>query len=142
MMEYYYPIEIHTAMTREEKIPHMVEWYAKVNFLLSTQNITRDDIITAVQECHDLRIRSGVEEVFGICLQKGIPIIICSAGLGNVIEEVIRQRIAKPDGTLGQTWDNVRVLSNTMLFDSEGEYCEFSDPLIHMYNKSLEDAPP
>lgn len=64
-----------------------------------------------------------------------------SAGLGNVIEEVIRQHIAQPDGTSGEPWPNVRVLSNTMLWDEDGNFVEFSEPLIHMYNKSLQDAP-
>lgn len=142
MMEYYYPIEIHPTMTREEKIPHMVEWYAKVNFLLAAQNLTRDDVVYAVANCLDFRIRQGVEEAFGILLEKGIPIIIVSAGLGNVIEEVVRQRIAKPGGQYGEEWPNVRVLSNTMIWDEDGQFSEFSEPLIHMYNKSLQDAPP
>jgi 5'-nucleotidase len=141
MMEHYYPIEISTTMTKEEKIPYMVEWYAKVNYLLGMQNLNRSDVVAAVAACTDFCIRDGVEEAFGILASKGIPIIIVSAGLGNVIEEVVRQRIARPGDAKGQTWENVRVLSNTMLWDDNGEFMEFSDPLIHMYNKSLQDAP-
>jgi len=141
MMEYYYPIEIDPSMSRESKIPHMVEWYAKVNYLLSTQDLTRDDVAEAVARCHDFQLRAGVEEVFSILAKKDIPVIIISAGLGNVIEEVIRQRIAQTNGTLGESWPNVRVLSNTMLWDEDGTFVEFSEPQIHMYNKSLQDAP-
>lgn len=142
MMEHYYPIEIHPTMTREEKIPHMIEWYEKVNFLLAAQNLDRGDVVDAVASCHDFRIRQGVEEAFGLLHERGIPVIIVSAGLGNVIEEVVRQRIAKPGGVVGEAWSNVRVLSNTMLWDEDGLFVEFSEPLIHMYNKSLQDAPP
>merc|ERR1719210_2928596 len=38
-------------------------------------------------------------------------------------------------------WPNVRVLSNTLQWDSDGCHVGFSEPLIHMYNKSLQDAP-
>jgi len=141
MMEYYYPIEIHPTMTKEEKIPHMMEWYAKVNVLLGSQGLAKADVVAAVAGCHDFRIREGVEKAFQILHEKNIPVIIVSAGLGNVIEEVVRQRIAKPGGVKGEEWHNVRVLSNTMIWDKEGNFSEFSEPLIHMYNKSLQDAP-
>lgn len=141
MMAYYYPIEIHPTMSREEKIPHMVEWYTKVNELLAAQKLTRDDVVSAVANCKDFAIRDGVVKAFQLALQKGIPIIVVSAGLGNIIEEVIRQRIPMPDGTTGKVWPNVRVLSNTLQWDEHGEFAGFSEPLIHMYNKSLQDAP-
>jgi len=151
MMEYYYPIEIHPTMTREEKIPYMVEWYTKVNFLLQDQNLTRADVAHAVKSCKSFKLRDGVEEAFGLAYTKGIPLIIVSAGLGNVIEEVIRQRIRMPVQTdvegganhdaSSNDWPNVRVLSNTILWDEDGHQCGFSEPLIHMYNKSLQDAP-
>jgi 5'-nucleotidase len=141
MMDYYYPIEISATMSAEEKIPHMVEWYTKVNFLLAAQELNRDDVVSAVAGCRNFRIRAGVTEAFQRLAAKNIPVIILSAGLGNVIEEVVRQRIPKNDGVYGETWPNVKVLSNTMLWDDEGEFMEFSMPLIHMFNKSLEDAP-
>merc|ERR1719331_480406 len=117
MMAYYYPIEIHPTMSREEKIPHMVEWYTKVNELLAAQNLTRDDVVSAVANCQNFAIRQGVDEAFQLAYQKGIPIIVVSAGLGNIIEEVIRQRICKALGTEGEACANVRFLSNTLQWD-------------------------
>jgi 5'-nucleotidase len=127
-------------MSREEKIPHMEDWYHKVNALLAQQELNRDDVVAAVAGCADFRIRAGVAEAFQHCHERGIPIIILSAGLGNVIEEVVRQHIPKVGGVYGEPWENVRVLSNTMLWDENGEFADFS-PLIHMFNKSLADAP-
>mmetsp|Transcript_115619 Transcript_115619/g.200739 ORF Transcript_115619/g.200739 Transcript_115619/m.200739 type:complete len:715 (-) Transcript_115619:123-2267(-) len=141
MMEKYYPIEIHPSMTREEKLPSIVEWYMLVNALLAAQNLTRDDVATAVAGCKNFRLRSGIEEVFGIASRRGIPIVILSAGLGNVIQEVILQMIRTPQGKTGESWPNVRVLGNTMQWDENGNHTGFSEPLIHMYNKSLQDAP-
>jgi 5'-nucleotidase len=141
MMAYYYPIEIHPTMSREEKIPYMVEWYTKVNSLLASQKLTRDDVVSAVANCQNFAIRPGIVEAFQLAHRRGIPIIVVSAGLGNIIEEVIRQRISKPLGTSGEAWPNVRVLSNTLQWDERGNFAGFSEPLIHMYNKSLQDAP-
>merc|ERR1711990_518421 len=140
-MDYYYPIEIDANMSREEKIPHMEDWYHRVNSLLAQQDLNRNDVVDAVAGCADFRIRAGVAEAFQHCHGRGIPIIILSAGLGNVIEEVVRQRIPKVGGVYGEPWENIRVLSNTMQWGEEGEFVDFSSPLIHMFNKSLADAP-
>jgi 5'-nucleotidase len=144
MMNHYYPIEIHPTMSNDDKIPHMIEWYTKVNELLLEQHLTRDDVAEAVRlarEKKKFRLRDGVEEVFQIAHERGIPIIILSAGLGNIIEEVVRQCIWEAKDMSGFPYDSVRVLSNTLLWDEEGNHREFSSPMIHMYNKSLSDAP-
>lgn len=106
-----------------------------------SQDLTRDDVVLAVEGCHDFRLRSGVEEVFQIAYKHGIPVVVLSAGLGNIIEEIIRQRIRKPSGEVGTPWKNVRVLSNTLLWNSNGHHQGFTEPLIHMFNKGLRDAP-
>jgi 5'-nucleotidase len=137
----YYPIEVDPNLTRDEKIPHMEKWYSHTNSCLGSQNITRGDMIKAVADCGQFRLRPGVQEAFQILHNKNIPVIILSAGVGNVIEEVVTQCIEKPNGCLGEAWSNVHVLSNNMLWGDEGQFVEFSEPLIHMFNKSLQDAP-
>jgi len=141
LMEKYYPIETDPHMSMAEKTPYMVEWYTMVNRLLLSQGLTRDDVASAVEQCMDFQLRKGVVEVFQLAHQAGIPVVVLSAGLGNIIEEVLRQRIPKPDGTTGTGWENVYVLSNTLLWDSRGEHIGFSEPIIHPFNKSLRDAP-
>jgi len=139
--DFYYPIEVDPNMPKSEKIPFMERWYTHTNACLASQNITRADMVGAVADCKDFLIREGVREAFQILHAKGIPVIFISAGVGNVIEEVVRQCIADADGPLSETWPNVRVLSNNMLWDKDGQFVDFSEPLIHMFNKSLEDAP-
>mmetsp|Transcript_30034 Transcript_30034/g.69979 ORF Transcript_30034/g.69979 Transcript_30034/m.69979 type:complete len:879 (-) Transcript_30034:22-2658(-) len=142
LMEKYYPIEIDPHMSKEEKTPHMVEWYSLVNHLLESQNLSRDDVRTAVCECQDFRLRSGVEELIALAANKGIPVVIVSAGLGNIIQEVVEQKIWPYTGQDRSPWLNMRVLSNNLQWDPAGNHTGFSEPLIHMYNKSLDDAPP
>lgn len=110
----------------------MIEWYSEVNALLSSQNLTRQDVIEAVANCQDFRLRPGLIEAFGLAYKTGIPIIVVSAGLGNIIEEVVRQNIPMPNGFTGKPGPNVRVLSNCMEWGKCGNHIGFSDPLIRL----------
>lgn len=52
LLRTYYPIEIDRNMTREEKIPYMVEWWEKSHRALVSQNLTREGniIVTGMGE--------------------------------------------------------------------------------------------
>jgi len=94
-----------------------------------------------VSDCMNFRLRTGVQELFQIAHSNNIPLVIVSAGHGNVIEEVIGQCIKKANGELGTPWNNVFVLSNSMVWSREGRHVGFSDPHLHMFNKDLRSAP-
>jgi len=140
LMDKYYPIETDPDMSNEEKTGYMVEWYSLVNALLEAQGILESDVAKAVAECKDFRLRSGVGELLRFAHSAGIPVIVLSAGLGNIIDEVLKQCIHKPSGAVGEAWENVRVFSNTMQWDKGGR-ARFSEPILHPYCKSLKDAP-
>lgn len=141
-MDKYHPIQTNTRMTKEEKVPYMEEWIQLVNQLLLAQGLTRGDVESAVRNCMDFRLRNGVQELFQIAHSNNIPLIIVSAGHANVIEEVICQCIKKSNGELGTPWDNLLILSNSMLWSHEGRHVGFSEPHLHMFNKDLRAAPP
>lgn len=71
--------------------------------------------------------REGYENFFGKLQQHGIPVFIFSAGIGDVLEEVIRQA--------GVYHSNVKVVSNFMDFDENGVLKGFKGELIHVFNK-------
>jgi len=54
-------------------------------------------------------IRDGYQQFFGHLHQMSVPLLIFSAGIGDVLEEVIRQA--------GVFHPNVKVFSNYMDFD-------------------------
>lgn len=56
-----------------------------------------------------LGIREGYEQFFDRLHQHNVPVFIFSAGLGDVLEEIIRQA--------GVYHPNVKVVSNFMDFD-------------------------
>uniref|UniRef100_A0A4W6DJM7 5'-nucleotidase n=1 Tax=Lates calcarifer TaxID=8187 RepID=A0A4W6DJM7_LATCA len=104
----YYPIEIDPNLTMEEKYPFMVEWYFKSHTLLVEQRIEKDKLPEVVRES-DAALREGFEQFFDRLQQHNVPVFIFSAGLGDVLEEIIRQA--------GVYHPNVKVVSNFMDFD-------------------------
>ncbi|KAL0910974.1 hypothetical protein M5K25_019073 [Dendrobium thyrsiflorum] len=54
--------------------------------------------------------------------EKGVPILIFSAGLADIIEEVFRQK-------LHRSFKNIKIVSNRMAFDDNGRLVSFKgDP--------------
>ncbi|KAG9334658.1 hypothetical protein JZ751_007376 [Albula glossodonta] len=122
----YYPIEIDPHLTMEEKYPFMVEWYFKSHTLLVEQRLQKEKLPEVVRES-DACLREGYEQFFDRLQVHNVPVFIFSAGLGDVLEEIIRQA--------GVYHPNVKVVSNFMDFDEKGVLKGFKGDLIHVYNK-------
>ncbi|NXC41422.1 5NT3B nucleotidase, partial [Penelope pileata] len=127
LLHYYYPIEIDPNRTLEEKRPLMVEWWTRAHELLSQQKIQKGDIAQIVRES-DVMLRDGFKELFDQLHKYNVPMFIFSAGVGDVLEEIIRQA--------NVFYSNVNVVSNYMDFDESGVLRCFKGPLIHTYNKN------
>ncbi|XP_066119733.1 7-methylguanosine phosphate-specific 5'-nucleotidase isoform X2 [Saccopteryx bilineata] len=124
LLNHYYPIEIDPHRTTKEKLPHMVEWWTKAHGLLCQQKIQKVQIAQVVRESNAM-LREGYKTFFNTLYQNNIPLFIFSAGIGDILEEIIRQmKVFHP---------NIHVVSNYMDFDKDG----FKGQLIHTYNKSI-----
>ncbi|KAM9843016.1 cytosolic 5'-nucleotidase 3-like [Aulostomus maculatus] len=126
LLNTYYPIEIDSSRSIEEKLPLMVEWWTKAHELLVQQKIRKDLLATVVRES-DAMLRDGYQLFFDHLDEHSIPLLIFSAGIGDILEEVIRQA--------GVFHHNVKVFSNYMDFDERGVLRAFKGELIHIYNK-------
>ncbi|KAI1887358.1 hypothetical protein AGOR_G00189480 [Albula goreensis] len=126
LLNTYYPIEIDSGRSVEEKLPLMVEWWTKAHALLVQQRIRKDLLALVVRES-DAKLREGYNVFFDQLQEHSIPLLIFSAGIGDVLEEVIRQA--------GVFYPNVKVFSNYMDFDESGALRAFKGELIHIYNK-------
>uniref|UniRef100_A0A7N6A5H8 5'-nucleotidase n=1 Tax=Anabas testudineus TaxID=64144 RepID=A0A7N6A5H8_ANATE len=122
----YYPIEIDVSRSVEEKLPLMVDWWTKAHELLVQQKIRKDLLAMVVRESNAM-LREGYQLFFGHLHEHSIPLLIFSAGIGDILEEVIRQA--------GVFHPNVNVFSNYMDFDESGVLKAFKGELIHIYNK-------
>ncbi|CAF93645.1 unnamed protein product, partial [Tetraodon nigroviridis] len=122
----YYPIEIDPHLTMEEKYPFMVEWYYNSHTLLVEQRLEKEKLAEVVRES-DAALRDGYEQFFDRLQKYNVPVFIFSAGLGDVLEEIIHQA--------GVYHSNIKVVSNFMDFDDNGVIRGFKGELIHVYNK-------
>lgn len=77
--------------------------------------------------------RDGTLEFMKDLSQTKVPILVFSAGVGDVIDEALRLH------NLHQ--ENVKVISNYMNFNEDGRLVEFTGKLIHMYNKNETSVP-
>ncbi|XP_030591585.1 7-methylguanosine phosphate-specific 5'-nucleotidase-like isoform X2 [Archocentrus centrarchus] len=126
LLDKYYPIEIDTSLSVEEKLPHMVDWWTKAHDLLVNQKIKKDHLTAAVRGSSAM-LREHYKLFFDHLHEHSIPLLIFSAGIGDILEEVIRQA--------GVFHPNVNVISNYMDFDESGVLKAFKGELIHIYNK-------
>ncbi|XP_074509140.1 cytosolic 5'-nucleotidase 3 isoform X2 [Sebastes fasciatus] len=122
----YYPIEIDSNLTMEEKFPFIVEWYFKSHTLLVESRIEKDKLAEVVRESGAV-LKDGYLQFFENLQQHDVPVFIFSAGLGDILEEVIRQADVY--------YPNVKVVSNFMDFDENGVLKGFKGELIHVFNK-------
>lgn len=126
LLNKYYPIEIDATLSPDEKLPYMVEWWTKVHDLLIQQRIRKDMLAHAVRDSSAM-LREGYRAFFDCLAEQRVPLLIFSAGVGDVLEELIRQNhVFHP---------NVHIISNYMDFDHAGILQAFKGQLIHSYNK-------
>ncbi|XP_032090607.1 cytosolic 5'-nucleotidase 3A isoform X2 [Thamnophis elegans] len=126
LKEIYYAIEIDPNLTVEEKYPYMVEWYNKSHALLIEQGLQKNKLAEIVRES-DVMLKEGYEFFFDKLQEHNIPVFIFSAGIGDILEQIIHQA--------GVYHSNIKVVSNFMEFDDNGILKGFKGELIHVYNK-------
>ncbi|KAJ3054578.1 hypothetical protein HK097_001359, partial [Rhizophlyctis rosea] len=89
--------------------------------------ITRTDLSKAVKEVPVI-LRPGLREFIGQCEAKEIPILVFSAGLSDIIAEVLQnEKLLTPQ---------THVIANKIAFDPNGVAVDFPPPLIHTCNKN------
>lgn len=128
----YEPIELDYILPEEQKEQYMVEWYQKSMDILYKYHVTYSNLMKALQK-NKLEFRRGAKEFFKKAQQKNIPIIILSAGIGNVIEEFLKKQECY--------YENMYIISNFITFQ-EDKMQKFTKPLIHTMNKRLEGKLP
>ena len=127
MYEYYYPIETCADRSVADKVPIMKEWYERSHDLFVRDGVVEGDLATAVG-ASSVTFRAGVVEVIDFSRDHGVPLLIFSAGIGNLVHALL----TKMYGPLPPT---VHVVSNWMQFSAAGTLTGWSSPLVHMFNK-------
>ena len=87
----YRPIELDFKMPFEEKKQNMEKWHEECMKLFHKYNLTNEQIIQSIQT-GNMSMRDGGKRFFKKAYDENIPVIILSAGIGNVIEEFLKQQ--------------------------------------------------
>ena len=123
----YHPYEIDPDVSEAEKDIKMVEWWSK-HYALFIKMGMRREIIDAIVKDRDLTFRKGADSFFRMVKDDHIPLLIFSAGMGDIIRESL-----KKEGFLS---DNVHIFANFFRFDDRGNAIGYNTPLIHAFNKN------
>ncbi|XP_067942457.1 cytosolic 5'-nucleotidase 3-like [Watersipora subatra] len=124
---YYQKIEFSPVMSREEKIPFMEEWWHKAQERLTRCSLSREDLKEGVRSSN-LYLREKLSAVLDKLHVNDIPMLVFSAGVGNVIEQMFLQRYS--------LYDNIHIIANWMDFNHEGVLVGFKGETIHTFNKN------
>ncbi|XP_068231661.1 cytosolic 5'-nucleotidase 3 isoform X2 [Palaemon carinicauda] len=127
LLSKYYPIEIDPHMTEEEKIPYMKEWYGKIHNLIVKCKVSQGSLAEMVATSNAM-LREGTEDLCKKLHTVNVPVLVFSAGMGDILEQVLRQ--------FNVYTENVKVVSNFFQYDEEGIMIGFKGDLIHMFNKN------
>ncbi len=124
----YNPIEIDPNIALEEKKKQMTIWWWKHLDLLIESWLNK----THIQETVDhgiIHLRDGVPEFLEFLHTHHIPLIIMSAnGLGW---DSIRMYLESQQ----LMFDNIHIISNTLIWSDDGIAIWRAEPLIHTFNK-------
>lgn len=121
----YYPIEVDPNIDAATKWAAMSEWWETTHGLMVAEELTKSDITECVAQGH-FQFREGVQEFLEKLSENKVPVMVFSAGIADVLEEIFKQRLNMQD---------VNIVSNRMTFDNDGKLVGFKDKTIHIMNK-------
>ena len=130
----YLPIEQDATMTAEEKTPYMVEWYTQANILLSECGAVKRQMFYDMVKSSNVELRQGTEQMMNHLLKSDVPILVLSAGLGDLVEEILNY--------YNVYHTNVKIVSNFLDYDVEGNIIGLAGDVIHVFNKNEKSLKP
>lgn len=127
--EIYRPIELDNTMNIEEKEKYIIEWYDKCMDLYYKYNLTKEKIEKCIKNSK-IELRKGAKDFLIKLSDNNIPVIILSAGIGNVIEQFLKEQKCY--------FNNMQIISNFIKFDKNGKMIKFQDNMTHSLNKDID----
>ncbi|XP_076166650.1 cytosolic 5'-nucleotidase IIIB isoform X2 [Ptiloglossa arizonensis] len=123
----YRPIEIDPYLPLEIKIQEMKHWIVETEERLKEIPFDPDEL-SEVTKIYGTDFRDGTKELFEKLQSAGVPILVFSAGLGDIVELLLRNQ--------GVLFDNVKVISNFLKYE-DGKLAGFKNKtLLHVLNKN------
>ncbi len=126
LFDVYHPIEINSKVSSKEKNLKMHEWWKKHFDLLVECGLSKE-VMQKIVSQRTLKFRKGAIEFIDLLHEYDVPLVIMSAGPGDMIKMYLEQE--------GRLYDNVHVIANFLIFDSNGKAIGVHEPIIHSCNK-------
>lgn len=127
LFDQYHPIEINPNISKKEKSKKMYEWWKKHFELLIKKGINIG-IIKDLIKRDKLVLRNGALEFIDFLYKNNIPLVIMSAGLGDVIKELLKSK--------KRLYKNIYIISNFFKFNKQGKATKTQKIFIHSMNKT------
>ncbi|MBW2963657.1 hypothetical protein KY306_02695 [Candidatus Woesearchaeota archaeon] len=125
LTRHYRPIEFDPNIPQKEKDEKMVEWWSK-HYELLIECGMNTKVIDEIIKDNKILLRKGSSEFFDLIKKYDVPLLIFSAGLGNLIEEFFKSK--------GMLTKKTHIISNYLVFDKNGKAVSYNRPLIHTFN--------
>lgn len=123
----YRPIELDPKLSMETKVKAMEEWMLAANKMTRDIEFHPSDIEEVVGK-YSTELRDGTRELFEKLNAADVPILVFSAGLGDVVEAILR--------TNQVLLENVKVISNFLKYNGNKLDGFKQDKLMHVFNKN------
>ncbi len=127
LYDYYRPIELNESMPYEERNRLMSEWWNKHISLFVKYKMSEEVINNAAKDFRVMSFRDGAKEMLKSFYERGIPVIIISAGIGNFIKEFLVEN--------DSYYSNIFIVSNFIKFE-DGIAVGVQDNVTHSLNKN------
>lgn len=131
LMEKYYPYEIDYTLEFDKKEKYIEKWYYENMNLFYQYGLTHEILLKCMKESK-LEFRTGAKQFLNFLYQNNIPVLIISAGIGNIIEEFLKMNDCY--------YDNIYIISNFIKFKNN-LMLKFSNHIIHSLNKKIQNLP-
>ena len=122
-------IEFDYHINKDKREKYIVEWYDKCMDLYYQYGLTREKLKDSIDNSQ-LILRKGAKDFLFKVYENHVPVIILSAGIGNVIEKKKKKEECY--------YNNITIISNFIKFDKNGNMIKFSDNMIHSLNKNID----
>ena len=112
----------------EEKIDAMNEWMTLSHEMLQGLQFDRNEIDKVV-DLYGHSLRDRTKELFSKLRTLNVPILVFSAGLGDIVEALLKHQ--------GVLYNNVNVISNFLQFNGNIlDGYKNSHKILHVFNKN------
>lgn len=132
LYEIYRPIEIDPDMPIAMKSQKVKEWFQLHINLFIKYGIREELFEKAARDLRIMEFRPGAKEFLQFLNERGVPVVIISAGIGNFIECFLRNN--------GCLFDNIFISSNKITF-TDGVATGVDGNIIHSLNKNEVSLP-